>query len=73
VELRKEITSPIVPAEAPALDNCDRQVPYKGPAAFMARQWRANAEFQQLTVDAWCTPKKVRVSNLANQLSGLEG
>jgi len=39
----------------------------------MARQWRANAEFQQLTVDAWCTPKKVRVSNLANQLSGLEG
>jgi hypothetical protein len=32
-----------------------------------------DAEFQQLAVDARCTPKKIRASHLADQLAGLEG
>ena len=32
-----------------------------------------DAEFQQLTVDAWCAPEKIRASHLADQLAGLEG
>jgi hypothetical protein len=32
-----------------------------------------DAEFQQLTVDAWCSPKKIRVSHLADQLARLKG
>jgi hypothetical protein len=84
--LRKEIASPNMPAEAAALDNCDRVVPYKCPPRLRAtvfsrrrhlRRYRglrdSDAEFQELTVDAWCTPKKIRMSNLADQLSGLEG
>jgi hypothetical protein len=49
----------------------------------LGNQWRhilrysglrdSDAEFQQLTVDAWCTPKKIRASHLADQLASLEG
>jgi hypothetical protein len=82
---RPDVVNPTAPFESPIEDDRDSLVPYEcapclRPLASMRDRNVAgdgslrdgDSEFQQLAVNAWRTPKKIRSRHLVNQLASLD-